>query len=334
VPNATSFDPGFLEQPFTINGPEDFNAAALRLFYLHAEKNPVYRGFLNARSIDPASARSVEAVPFMPIGFFRNHRVLLDGCDPAVIFTSSGTTDAVTSTHYVPWPSLYERSFMTSFRATYGDLSRWRVLALLPAYLERPGSSLVYMAQKMIEATGDPLSGTYLNQYSQLAEILRQSEAERKPTLLLGVTFALLDLAEQFPMPLQHTVIMETGGMKGRRPEIVREDLHRILKTAFRAKSIHSEYGMTELLSQAWSQGDGIYRCPPWMRIRNSEVNDPFASAEQGRTGGIDVIDLCNVASCPFLSTQDLGRQYADGSFEVLGRFDNSDVRGCNLMVA
>ena len=222
---------------------------------------------------------------------------------------------------------------MTSFSAAYGDLSRWRVLALLPAYLERPGSSLVYMAQRMIEATGDPLSGTYLNQYGQLAEVLRRSEAERKPTLLLGVTFALLDLAEQFPMPLEHTVIMETGGMKGRRPEIVREELHHLLKTAFRATSIHSEYGMTELLSPAWSQGDGIYRCPPWMRIRIREVHDPFSSVQHGRTGGIDVIDLCNVASCPFISTQDLGRQHADGSFVVLGRFDNSDVRGCNLLM-
>jgi hypothetical protein len=190
------------------------------------------------------------------------------------------------------------------------------------------------MAEHMIHASGDPLSGTYLYQYEELARVLARSEAEKKPTLLLGVTFALLDLAEQHPIPLKHTVIMETGGMKGRRPEMVREELHAILKNGFGVPSVHSEYGMTELLSQAWSKGDGRYHAPPWMRVRMREVNDPFAEVEHGRTGGIDIIDLCNIASCPFISTQDLGRLHDDGSFEVLGRFDNSDVRGCNLMVA
>ena len=191
----------------------------------------------------------------------------------------------------------------------------------------------LHMAEKLISASGDPLSGPYLYQYDQLADVLRRSEAEAKPTLLLGVTFALLDLAEKHPMPLKHTVVMETGGMKGRRPELVREELHAILKSAFSVDAIHSEYGMTELLSQAWSKGDGLYRCPPWMRVMLRDVNDPLSRVETGRTGGIDVIDLCNIASCPFISTQDLGRLHADGSFEVLGRFDNSDVRGCNLMV-
>lgn len=331
--SRSHIDPALLERPFAITGEQDFNALALDLFHLHAERNPVYRGFLSALGRDPASVWLVEDIPFLPISAFRNQRVLLDGTEATTLFTSSGTTGAVTSAHHVPWPALYERSFRTSFTTAYGAPRGWRILALLPAYLERPGSSLVYMAEKLIAAGGDPFSGTYLYQYDQLADVLRRSEQEGKPTLLLGVTFALLDLAEKHPMPLKHTVVMETGGMKGRRPELVREELHAILKSAFSLDAIHSEYGMTELLSQAWSQGDGLYRCPPWMRVLLRDVNDPLSRVEAGRTGGIDVIDLCNSASCPFISTQDLGRMHTDGSFEVLGRFDNSDVRGCNLMV-
>ncbi len=325
--------PDLLERPFAVHDHQEFNALAIDLFLVHAEKNPVYRGFLKALGKDPGTVRQVSDIPCLPIGSFRNRRVLLDGLEPAVTFTSSGTTGAITSSHHVPWPQLYQRSFMTSFEAIYGSITGWRVLALLPAYLERPGSSLVYMAEHMIRASGDPLSGTYLYQYDELARVLAKSEAEAKPTLLLGVTFALLDLAEQHPMPLKHTVVMETGGMKGRRPEMVREELHAILKQAFTLEAVHSEYGMTELLSQAWSKGEGRYHCPPWMRVRLRDVNDPFAPVQNGRTGGIDIIDLCNIASCPFIGTQDLGRHHADGSFEVLGRFDNSDVRGCNLMV-
>jgi len=330
---SPSIDKALLERPFALSGDEDFNALALDLFRLHAERNPAYRGFLSALGRDAARVRQVEDIPFLPISAFRNQRVLLEGLEPSTVFTSSGTTGFVTSSHSVPWPELYERSFLTSFTAAYGDPSRWRILALLPAYLERPGSSLVYMAQKLISASGDPLSGTYLYQYDQLDDVLHRSEAEAKPTLLLGVTFALLDLAEKHPMPLKHTVVMETGGMKGRRPEMVREELHNILKSAFSLEAVHSEYGMTELLSQAWSKGDGLYRCPPWMRVSLRDVNDPLSRVETGRTGGIDIIDLCNIGSCPFISTQDLGRMHAAGSFEVLGRFDNSDVRGCNLMV-
>lgn len=325
--------PALLERPFLVDGPEAFSALALELFFLHAKHNAVYREYLQALTIDPGSITTVERIPCLPIGLFRNRRILLDGLEASLQFTSSGTTGPVTSTHHVPWPELYERSFRTSFGAEYGQPSRWRILALLPAYLERPGSSLVYMAEKLIEKSGDPKSGTWLHNLDGLAGLLLESEADGIPTLLLGVPFALLDLAEKHPMPFKHTVIMETGGMKGRRPEMVREELHRILKEAFSVDRIHSEYGMTELLSQAWSQGEGIYRCPPWMRVLTRDVNDPFAHVAAGRTGGIDVIDLCNIASCPFISTQDLGRVHADGSFEVLGRFDNSDLRGCNLLV-
>lgn len=333
APSPAPIDPAFLERPFEVRGPEDLNALALDLFRLHAARNPVYRGFLEALRIDPATVTTVEAIPFLPISLFRSQRILLQGLEPRLSFTSSGTTGAVTSTHHVPWPDLYERSFLTSFAQRYGDPTDLRVLALLPAYLERPGSSLVHMARTLIEVSRDPLSGTYLYDRGRLAEVLRQGEAEGRRTLLLGVTFALLDLADEHPMPLRHTVVMETGGMKGRRPEMVRAELHDTLKRAFALEHVHSEYGMTELLSQAWSAGEGIYRCPPWMRVLARDPNDPLTRVANGRTGGLDVIDLCNVGSCPFISTQDLGKVYDDGSFEVLGRFDHSDLRGCNLLV-
>jgi phenylacetate-coenzyme A ligase PaaK-like adenylate-forming protein len=321
------------DRVFAIGGADDFNALALDLFRLHAEKNPVYRAYLGFLKLAPASVRTVEEIPFLPIGTFRNHRVMLEGLQPALTFTSSGTTGAITSSHLLPWPGLYERSFTTGFTRSYGDPRNYRILALLPAYLERQGSSLVYMAERLIQQSGDPHGGTYLYKYAELAKVLKRSEEEGKPTLLLGVTFALLDLAEQHPQPLKHTLVMETGGMKGRRRELVREEVHATLKEAFGLAHIHSEYGMTELLSQAWSSGEGIYRCPPWMQVRIREVNDPFSRVQHGRTGGIDVIDLANIASCPFISTQDLGRRFPDGSFEVLGRFDHSDLRGCNLLV-
>jgi non-ribosomal peptide synthetase component F len=332
APPPSTIDP-LMGRIFRVDDTGSFEALAFELFQLHAERNPLYRSFLQALGRSARDIHTVGDIPSLPIGLFRNHNVLLEGLAPQVSFTSSGTTGSITSTHHVPFPALYESSFLTSFREVYGDPSEWRILALLPAYLERTGSSLVYMAEKLIAASGDPLSGTYLYRYDELADVLSRSELEGRMTLLLGVTFALLDLAEQHPIPLRHTIIMETGGMKGRRPELVREELHRVLKDAFKVPAIHSEYGMTELLSQAWSTGDGLYRCPPWMQVRIRDVNDPFTTLPTGRTGGIDVIDLANVASCPFISTQDLGRVHPDGSFEVLGRFDHSQVRGCNLMV-
>lgn len=322
-----------LDRPFQVEGPESFNALAMDLFHLHVEHNPVYRGFLSGLGVDPATVSRSSEIPSLPIALFRSQRVVLEGQETRLTFTSSGTTGAITSRHELPWPELYEHSFLTSFKSGYGDPTPWRFLALLPAYLERSGSSLVYMAEKLIALSADPLSGTYLYKYDELAAVLRRSEAEGKRTLLLGVPFALLDLAEQYAMPLKHTTIIETGGMKGRRPEIVRDELHRILKEAFQVAAIHSEYGMTELLSQGWSAGNGLYKCPPWMRVQIRDVNDPLAHVANGRTGGIDVIDLCNIGSCPFISTQDLGRLHDDGSFEVLGRFDQSDVRGCNLLM-
>ncbi len=329
-------DPKLIElkdRVFQVDGTEAFNALALDLFHLHADRNPVYREFLTALGRSSSEVRSVDGIPFLPIQVFRSQRVLLDGLGEGLTFTSSGTTGSRTSTHLVPWPEHYEHSFLNSFKSRYGGLEGLRILALLPSYLEREGSSLVYMVNELIRRTNDPMSGTYLHSYSALAEVIRRSEEEHQRTLVIGVPFALLDLAERHPMDLHHTMIMETGGMKGRRPELVREALHDILKKAFRVPSIHSEYGMTELLSQAWSAGEGKYHCPPWMRVMIRDVNDPFAMLPDGRSGGINVIDLANMASCPFIATQDLGMRYSDGSFEVLGRFDHSDIRGCNLMV-
>ena len=324
----------FLERPFAVRGDQDFNALAMDLFHLHAERNPVYHAYLQALRRDAEAIRTAEDIPFLPIGLFRTHRVLLEGLEADLRFASSGTTGTVTSTHHVPFPEVYERSFRTSFEAVYGPVEGYRVLALLPAYLERPDSSLVYMAERLIQASGDPESGTWLHDLDGLAELLQRPASGGRRTLLLGVTFALLDLAEHHPMPLHDTLVMETGGMKGRRPEMVRAEVHTLLKEAFQVDAVHSEYGMTELLSQAWSTGAGVFQCPPWMRVLLREPNDPFARLGPGRTGGIDIIDLCNAASCPFVSTQDLGRLLPDGRFEVLGRFDHSDLRGCNLMVA
>lgn len=316
-----------------VDGPAAHDALALELFRLHAAHNHTYRAFLEGLRLDPATVRSANAIPFLPIGAFKRHRVVLEGAPEGVLFRSSGTTGQSTSTHHVAWPAAYEASFMAGFQQVFGDPRSWRILALLPSYLERDDSSLVYMAEHLIRASGDPLGGTYLHRYDALADVLRRSEAEGRRTLLLGVTFALLDLAEQHPMPLRHVTIIETGGMKGRRAELLRTEVHERLAHAFGVAEVGSEYGMTELLSQAWSLGRGIFHAPPWMRISIREVNDPFAQVAQGRSGGINVTDLANFASCPFIATDDLGRLLADGGFEVLGRFDHSGMRGCNLMV-
>lgn len=324
---------GLKERVLHVDGTEGFNALAVDLFRIHAENNPVYRGFLHGLGLSADSVSCVEDIPFLPIQLFRNHRVLIEGLDATLTFTSSGTTGGTTSSHHLPWPELYERSFLGSFRNFYGEPEGMSIVALLPSYLEREGSSLVYMVKELIARSKSPFSGTFLYRYAELAEALQRSGTDGRRTLLIGIPYALLEFAERHPMPLINTTVMETGGMKGRRPELVREALHAILRKALGVEVVHSEYGMTELLSQAWSRGNGIFHCPPWMRVMIRDVNDPLEALPTGRSGGINVIDLANVASCPFIATQDLGRSHADGSFEVLGRFDHSDIRGCNLMM-
>jgi hypothetical protein len=293
----------------------------------------VYGKFLNFLGVSAHSVKEISDIPFLPIEVFKAHPVVSGQFEPQEIFTSSGTTGADTSKHYVRELDLYTASFRKTFNRFYGPVSNYCVLALLPAYLERTGSSLVFMANDFISQSQHPLSGFYLNNLAELSEILQKLESEKQPTLLLGVSFALLDLAEQFPQKLQHTLVMETGGMKGRRKELTRSELHDILKTAFNLEKIHSEYGMTELLSQAYSKGDGLFSCPPWMRVLIREQSDPLNYAPTGKTGGINVIDLANIDSCSFIATSDLGRLHINGNFEVLGRFDSSDVRGCNLLI-
>lgn len=328
------FNPtAFINKLFEVS-TEQFEYCALELFRYQAVENEVYARYLDLLKVNPLDIHSLSAIPFLPIEFFKTHHLVCPReATIQQVFSSSGTTGTTTASHLVHDVGLYERSFTLGFEYFFGNPNRYCILALLPAYLERGGSSLVYMAQHLITQSKHPLSGFYLHNYAQLNQTLQQLKEQNQTTILLGVSFALWDFAEQFPQPLTNVMVMETGGMKGRRPEIVREALHQIFCTAWHQTEIYSEYGMTELLSQAYSMGGGRFQCPPWMRVVVHEVNDPFATAEFGETGALGIIDLANIHSCAFLATQDIGRLYENGIFEVLGRFDNSDVRGCNLMV-
>ncbi len=310
-----------------------FERQALALFDFQYWHNEVYRRFAGLLGRTPQTVKRLTDIPFMPVEFFKAHQVVAAPPPYDLVFQSSGTTGMVRSRHYVKDRRFYERAFLEGFRRFYGEPSDWVILALLPSYLEREGSSLVYMVQRLIEWSGSPHSGFYLHNYDELYEVLQRLESSGQRTLLLGVSFALLDLAERYSMQLRHTVVMETGGMKGRRREPVREELHAFFKERFGVDRIHSEYGMTELLSQAYSRGEGRFETPPWMKVLIRDPEDPLSYMAAGRTGGINIIDLANVYSCAFLATQDLGRMHEDGRFEVLGRFDNSDIRGCNLLI-
>jgi hypothetical protein len=311
----------------------NFDQATLDLYSLHYKENSVYRQYCDLIGRTPQQVKSVGDIPFLPIQFFKTKRIGLGDFEPQIRFSSSGTTGMVTAQHLVKDLGLYEQSFRKGFSHFYGPITDYCVLALLPAYLERQGSSLIYMAQDMITKSGHPHSGFYLNNLEKLTETLKLLEGQGQKTLLLGVSFALLDLAEQFPQKLAHTIVMETGGMKGRRKEMIREELHAVLKQGLGVDQIHSEYGMTELLSQAYSTGNSLFKTPPWMRVMARSTDDPLGQIAAGKSGGLNIIDLANSHSCPFIATQDLGKVYPDGSFEVLGRFDHADVRGCNLMV-
>ena len=321
-------------QIFGISNGEQFADAALQVFRHQAHNCAVYREFIKGLKVDIDSVKTVEQIPFVPIEFFKSHMVVSNADTVQVTFTSSGTTGLITSRHPVTDVSWYVESFRKAFELFYGDIKGYTVLALLPAYLEREGSSLIYMAEDLIKQSDNADSGFYLYNHEELYHQLKKQQQANKPTLLIGVTFALLDFVEQYALDFPELIVMETGGMKGRRKEIIREELHDILTKGFGVDAIHSEYGMTELLSQAYSKGDGIFNCPPWMRIITRDTNDPVTLMQDGRAGGINIIDLANINSCSFLATQDLGRVYADGSFEVLGRFDNADIRGCNLLIA
>ena len=310
---------------------EDFEATALEVFRFQYKENQIYKEYADALHIKASDVKAIEQVPFLPIRFFKTHQVKTCDFEPETVFESSGTTRTISSKHFVKDVSLYEQSFKNGFELFYGSIKDWCILGLLPSYLERDNSSLIYMVDKLMKENGHPQNGFFLNDFEKLRSTLSELESKKQKTLLIGVTFALLDFAKDFPQPLQHIIIMETGGMKGRREEMIRQEVHQELKNAFSVSSIHSEYGMTELLSQAYSKQDGIFYCPPWMKVMVRDEEDPFTLSDQ-QTGVINIIDLANIHSCSFIATDDAGKIYKDGSFEILGRIDNSDIRGCSLL--
>jgi phenylacetate-coenzyme A ligase PaaK-like adenylate-forming protein len=322
------------EQVFAIKNSDEFSAVALEVFRHQSKNCIVYKEFIAGMRIDANNVTAIEQIPFLPVEFFKSHAIVSNTDAAEIVFSSSGTTGITTSRHIVADISWYEESFRRAFKLFYGDIEKYTILALLPSYLEREGSSLIYMAEDLIKRSQNPDSGFYLYNYEELYHQLKKQQRHKKPTLLIGVTFALLDFVEQYGIQFPELIVIETGGMKGKRKEMIREELHEVLKNGFGVDAIHSEYGMTELLSQAYSKGNGMFQTPPWVQIFTRDTNDPKSLLKNGKTGGINIIDLANVNSCSFIAVQDLGKVYADGSFEVLGRFDNADIRGCNLLIA
>jgi hypothetical protein len=318
---------------FKVSGEDEFRCLAMDVFRYQAGENPLYNRYIRMLGKAPESVREPEEIPFFPVEFFREHRVITGKGEPQLVFESSGTTSSRASRHFVLEEEIYRESYLRGFRLFFGSPSDYCILALMPSYPDRMHSSLVYMAGGLIRLSGQTGGGFYLDRPGELLECIRELEDSGRRYLLLGLSFALADLAESHPMKLKHAMVMETGGMKGHRKEMTREELHGLLKQAFGLSRVYSEYGMTELLSQAWSTADGIFHCPPWMRIMIRDPYDPLSPMSRESSGGINIIDLANIRSCSFIATQDIGRLTPDGGFEVLGRFDSSDIRGCNLMV-
>ena len=320
----------FINKIFNCTNDATFEKLALEIFDFQMENNLTYAAYA-ALILRGENPENINEIPFLPVEFFKTEQIICQGQAIEEIFLSSGTTGEQ-SKHLVSNIELYKSSYQKAFQLFYGDITDYCILALLPSYKEREGSSLIYMVDDLIKKSKHPQSNYYLNNYEELATTLQELESKKQKTILFGVTYALLDLAEEFPQKLEHIIIMETGGMKGQRKELLKEEIHSILKHSFATENIHSEYGMTELLSQGYSKGNNIFKTPPWMKILTRDVNDPL-SIISNKTGGINIIDLANIYSCPFIATQDLGRTFDDGSFSVLGRFNNADVRGCNLLV-
>ena len=321
----------FVEEIFNIHSEQEFVKICLQIYELQMDNNPIYSAYSQI-ILKGEIPKKLEEIPFLPIEFFKTEQIICVTQKIEEIFLSSGTTGNQ-SKHLVSDLSIYENSFQNAFQLFYGDITDYCILSLLPNYREREGSSLIYMVDDLIKRSKHPKSGFYLNNYKEVSETILELEKNGQKTLLIGVSYALLDLAKDYPMKLENTIIMETGGTKGKRKELLKEELHKLLKEAFSLDSIHSEYGMTELLSQSYSEGDNIFKTPPWKKVLIRDVNDPLTILGKNRSGGINIIDLANIYSCPFIATQDLGRLHEDESFSVLGRFDNSDVRGCNLLV-
>lgn len=316
----------------SISDHKTFKDAVIRTYEVQRVQCDTYKRFCDLVQ-SPANVSELAEIPYLPIDLFRKHQVILNGSSPEAIFQSSGTTGQTTSKHHVANLEFYHESLDAGFKHFYGREQDYAVLALLPHYLERKNSSLVYMAQRWIDKSKDQRSGFYLNDLDRLINNLIELATDKRPVILLGVTFALIDLASKLKGDFPHLTIIETGGMKGMRREMIREELHQILKASFRESEIHSEYGMTELLSQAYLQNGKTFSTPPWMKVSIRDTNDPLSWSDTGKTGGVNIIDLANQLSCSFIATQDLGRMHGDGTFELMGRFDQSEVRGCNLMV-
>lgn len=315
----------------SINSDSDFEELSLKLFHFQMKNNPIYAPYatLILKGKKPAN---IYEIPFLPIDFFKQEQIICQGKGVEEVFLSSGTTGRQ-SKHLISDLSIYTESYMKTFQKFYGDIKDYCILALLPNYQEKEGSSLIYMVNDLITKSKHPNSGFYLHNLEELSKTIKEMEEEEQKVILFGVTYALLDFAEQYPQHLKHTIIMETGGMKGKRKELLKEEIHTLLKEAFLTENIHSEYGMTELLSQAYSKGENVFQSPSWMKILIRDINDPLSIIQNNKTGGINIIDLANIYSCPFIATQDLGRTFENNFFSVLGRFDNSDARGCNLLV-
>jgi phenylacetate-coenzyme A ligase PaaK-like adenylate-forming protein len=326
--------PDISERIFDIKDHDSFRNSALDIFRSQSAGNRIYGEFLESLGVDPSSVKSISQIPFLPVEFFKSH-IIITGTHPHTkIFESSGTTGTVSGKHFIVDTSLYEKSFLKAFTLFYGEPSDYMIAALLPSYTERGNSSLVYMMDNLIKRSKDPGSGFFREDAGSLIRAIDEAREQGRKVLLMGVSFALLDLAEKYSPDLHDVIVMETGGMKGRRKEITRIELHSVLEKAFNVREIHSEYGMTELMSQAYSKSKGIFNCPPWMKVMIRDPLDPLTIIEEPETtGGINIIDLANVHSCSFISTGDLGKLHEDGSFEVLGRIDNSDIRGCNLLI-
>jgi hypothetical protein len=322
------------EQVFSIKDNHTFEHVALQVFRFQYHSNAIYKSYCDVLKKTPDYVDAIADIPFLPISFFKTHNVTSSSYSMIpLVFESSGTTGQQPSRHAVPDAAIYQRSFRQAFALFYGPVQDYCILGLLPSYLERQHSSLVYMVADLVQESRHPDSGFYLYDFDRLAETLERLEKKEQKTLLIGVTFALLDFAEKHSLPLKHTILMETGGMKGRKQELLREEVHAVLKKSFSVPAIHSEYGMTELLSQAYARRDGRFCAPPWMRVLIREEDDPLSAGQQSGSGGISIIDLANIWSCAFIATEDVGKKHGDGSFEVLGRLDTAEIRGCSLLV-
>lgn len=321
------------EDIFSIKTESNFNKICLQIFEYQSNNNNTYNNYIKELKLNTSKIKHYKDIPFLPIDFFKTHNVIISNKEIQTTFSSSGTTGLTTSKHHITDLSIYEQSFIKTFEQFYGNIKDYTFLALLPNYSERNGSSLIYMVEKLMKISNNASNGFFLYNLNDLFNKLQELENKKQKTILIGVSFALIDFFEKYKINLKNTTIIETGGMKGRKKEIIREELHKIIKDASGLKHIQSEYGMTELLSQAYAKTENRYASPPWMKVLIRDTNDPFTFLKKGSSGGINIIDLANINSCSFIETKDLGKVHHDNTFEVLGRFDNSDVRGCNLMV-